>query len=214
MQAWRGHYKYNAWGWDRTTRKCCGAAQWATQRIAASYRTLADFYEQVAQQVGIGGTGALLRLLCVHDELPLGRHNPCLAAPVAATLALSCLPSAQLAEDLAAAEARRPPVIAVQPTLHLELPEALQQAPPRLDMCSECAKFVEQVGGAGAGVGGRGLSMSYGCHGMPEPGPSTSAEPEPPACCSRRWSWPRRAVGGLLTIGETLSGGGQQEQQR
>ena len=58
MQASMRKYKYAALGWDRTTRKCCGAAHWATQRIAASYHALEDFYEQVAQQVGIGGTGA------------------------------------------------------------------------------------------------------------------------------------------------------------
>ncbi|PRW51065.1 hypothetical protein C2E21_5492 [Chlorella sorokiniana] len=98
-QAKRHKYKYGALAWDRHTRMCCGAAQWATQRIAASYHALADFYEQVVQQ---------------------------------------------RVEDLAAAEARRQPIIAAQPTLHLELPEALQQPPPRLDMCSECAKFVQQ----------------------------------------------------------------------
>ncbi|PRW57158.1 hypothetical protein C2E21_4338 [Chlorella sorokiniana] len=49
-----------------------------------------------------------------------------------------------MAEDLAAAEARRLPVIAAQPTLRLELPEALQQAPSRLDMCSKCARAVQQ----------------------------------------------------------------------
>ena len=158
MQAWRRNYKYNAWGWDRTTRQCCGAAQWATQRIAASYRALADFYEQVAQQVGIGSTGVLLRLLCVHALPPPGGLHPCLVAPLATTPALPCpvLPPAQMAEDLAAAEARRPAVIAAQPTLRLELPEALQQAPPRLDMCSECATLVQQVGGAGARLRGAG----------------------------------------------------------
>ena len=155
MQASRRKYKYAALGWDRTTRTCCGGAQWATQRIAASYHALEDFYEQVAQQVGIGSTGAVLRLLRLRDLLPLSRLNHCLAAQSAATPALPCpvLPAfAQMAEDLAATEARRPPVIAAQPTLRLELPETLQQAPPRLDMCSECAKFVQQVGrGRGRG---------------------------------------------------------------
>ena len=68
----------------------------------------------------------------------------------------ACLPPAQKAEELAAAEARRPPVIVAQPTLHLELPEALQQAPPRLDMCSECARTVQEVRRRkeGAGKGG------------------------------------------------------------
>ncbi|PRW56979.1 hypothetical protein C2E21_4339 [Chlorella sorokiniana] len=50
-----------------------------------------------------------------------------------------------MAEDLAAAEARHLPVIAAQPTLRLELPEALQQAPSRLDMCSKCARAVQQL---------------------------------------------------------------------
>ena len=71
MQALRRKYKWGAFGWERTTCKCCGAAQWATQRIAASYHALEDFYEQVTQQVGIGGTGTLLRLLCLRDLLPL-----------------------------------------------------------------------------------------------------------------------------------------------
>ena len=162
MQALRHRYKYAALGWDRTTRTCCGGAQWATQRIATSYRTLEDFYEQVTQMVRIGSTGPLLRLLCLRDLLPLGRLKHCLAAPLAATPALpcpalSCLARAQMAEGLAAAEARRLADFAVQPTLRLELPEALQQAPPRLDMCSECAKFVQQVGrGGSGGVGGAG----------------------------------------------------------
>ena len=153
----------------------------------------------------------MLRLLCLRDLLPLGRLNHCLAAQRAATPALPCpvLPAfAQMAEELAATEARRPPVIAAQPTLRLELPETLQQAPPRLDMCSECAKFVQQVGGAGAGVGGRRLSTRRGCHGMPEPAPSASAEPELPACCPRRWSYLRSSAGGLLTFIETLFGAG------
>jgi hypothetical protein len=99
-QALKHKYKCSAACWDRDPRQCCGAARWATQRIAESYRALSDFYEQVAQQ---------------------------------------------MAEDLAAAEARRLPVIAAQPTLRLELPEALQQAPSRLDMCSKCARAVQQV---------------------------------------------------------------------
>jgi hypothetical protein len=99
-QALRNTYKYGAIGWDLDTRQCCAAAQWAKQRIAASHRALAAFYEQVVQQ---------------------------------------------REEDLAAAEARRMEVVAVQPTVRLELPEALQQAPPRLDMCSECAQNVQQM---------------------------------------------------------------------
>jgi hypothetical protein len=99
-QAARVKYKYRATGWDLDTRQCCAAAQWAKQRIAASYRAQAAFYEQVVQQ---------------------------------------------REEDLAAAEARRMEVVAAQPTLRLELPEALQQAPARLDMCSECSQNVQQM---------------------------------------------------------------------
>ena len=52
---------------------------------------------------------------------------------------------AQMTEELAAAEARRPAVIVAQPTLRLDLPGALQQAPARMDMCSECAKLLQKV---------------------------------------------------------------------
>ena len=58
-------------------------------------------------------------------------------------------PPLQVREELAAAEARRPAVIAAQPSLRLNLPEALQQAPPRLDMWSVCARRLEQVGRVG-----------------------------------------------------------------
>ncbi|PSC74215.1 N-acyl-phosphatidylethanolamine-hydrolyzing phospholipase D [Micractinium conductrix] len=51
----------------------------------------------------------------------------------------------QVTEELAALDARRPAFIAVQPALHLDLPEALQQHPPRLDMCSKCADWIEQM---------------------------------------------------------------------
>ncbi|PSC69258.1 expressed protein isoform A [Micractinium conductrix] len=51
----------------------------------------------------------------------------------------------QVAEELAAAEARRPAALVVQPTLHLDLPEALQHPPPRLDMCSSCALLVKEA---------------------------------------------------------------------
>ena len=70
------------------------------------------------------------------------------------TSAGHCLPPPaplQVREELAAAEARRPAVIAAQPSLRLNLPEALQQAPPRLDMCSKCARQLEQVGRGGGG---------------------------------------------------------------
>ena len=58
MQAARRTYEYDAWCWDGTTLQCCGAAPWVTQRIAASNRALADFYEQVTQQVGIWRRGS------------------------------------------------------------------------------------------------------------------------------------------------------------
>ncbi len=79
--------------------------------------------------------------------LLLGRKK-CLHASQPALPALRPAP-AQVTEELAAAEARRQAVIAAQPALRLALPEALQQAPPRLDMCSECAQMVQQVGRAG-----------------------------------------------------------------
>ena len=31
---------------EASTRQCCAAAQWAAQRVAASYRAMADFKEQ------------------------------------------------------------------------------------------------------------------------------------------------------------------------
>lgn len=51
----------------------------------------------------------------------------------------------QFAEMLAAAEARRVEVVVAQPSLRLQLPEALQQSPPRLDMCSKCARSLEEI---------------------------------------------------------------------
>lgn len=51
----------------------------------------------------------------------------------------------QITEELAAAEARRPAVIAARPAVHLDLPEPLQQQPPRLDMCRKCAGWIEQM---------------------------------------------------------------------
>lgn len=55
-------------------------------------------------------------------------------------------PRLQMAENLAAAEARRRPALLVQPTFRLILPEALQHPPPRVDMCSVCAQKLEEVG--------------------------------------------------------------------
>lgn len=70
-----------------------------------------------------------------------------LLLPIANPHPKTCLtpPRAQVAEELAAAEARRPAALVVQPTLHLDLPEALQHPPPRLDMCSSCALLVKEV---------------------------------------------------------------------
>ncbi|KAI7845009.1 hypothetical protein COHA_001375 [Chlorella ohadii] len=51
----------------------------------------------------------------------------------------------QSSEELAAAHARRPAVIAAEPMLRLELSGTLQQVPPRMDMCSECAQLLEQL---------------------------------------------------------------------
>ena len=66
---------------------------------------------------------------------------------------LTCprLPPPQIKEELAAAEARRPALIVAQPALRLDLPAALQQPPPRLDMCSVCAGRFQKVGHWGAG---------------------------------------------------------------
>ena len=78
--------------------------------------------------------------------MPLARPRARLHAHC---MPLSCSPSAlvsaQITEELAAAEARQPAVINVQPTLRLDLSGALQQPPARVDMCSACAKLVQEV---------------------------------------------------------------------
>ena len=94
MQATRLAYKCGVWSWDRTTRQCCGAAPWATQRIAASYRALADFYEQVTQQVGNwrrGSAGAAV--VSARPASCLAGSSAQVAAQPAATPA--CQPAAQ-----------------------------------------------------------------------------------------------------------------------
>ncbi|KAL4447526.1 hypothetical protein ABPG75_004745 [Micractinium tetrahymenae] len=53
--------------------------------------------------------------------------------------------SQQITEELAAAEAWRPAGIVAQPTLRLDLPGALQQPPPRVDMCSGCAGWIQEL---------------------------------------------------------------------
>ncbi len=52
----------------------------------------------------------------------------------------------QSTEEVAAAQARRKAVIVAEPMLRLELSGELQQAPPRMDMCSECAQLLQEVG--------------------------------------------------------------------
>ncbi len=59
--------------------------------------------------------------------------------------ASTALPPLQVKEELAAAYARRTPVLVAEPALCLELPEELQQPPPRLDMCSACARLIQEV---------------------------------------------------------------------
>ena len=50
-QAELSQFKRIAAAWDSSTRQCCAAAQWAAQRVAASWRALADFKEQEIVQV-------------------------------------------------------------------------------------------------------------------------------------------------------------------
>lgn len=52
----------------------------------------------------------------------------------------------QAAEELLAAQQGRAPALVVLPSLQLVLPDALRDEPARLDMCSACAKLLEQVG--------------------------------------------------------------------
>ncbi|KAI7837202.1 hypothetical protein COHA_008993 [Chlorella ohadii] len=51
----------------------------------------------------------------------------------------------QSTEEVAAAQARRRAVIVAEPMLRLELSGELQQAPPRMDTCSECAQLLQEV---------------------------------------------------------------------
>ena len=113
----------------------------------------------------------------------------------------------QIKEELAAAEARRLAVIAAQPALRLDLPAALQQPPPRLDLCSVCAGRFEKVrlrvGWVGGGseqlgavdtvcsqTGQHGLRLvDYlqlaclrSCHALPESSLAMEANCQWPAC--------------------------------
>ena len=71
--------------------------------------------------------------------MPHGCLHPLLSRPAPAP------PPPQTEEELAAAYARRKPVLVAEPALCLELPEELQQQPPRLDMCSACAWLLQEV---------------------------------------------------------------------
>ena len=68
---------------EASTRQCCAAAPWAAQRVAASYRAMADFKEQEIVQVwgsaGSTGVAALPRVLAVLPRL-LSLLKLCLAA--------------------------------------------------------------------------------------------------------------------------------------
>ncbi|PSC75663.1 enzyme of the cupin superfamily isoform B [Micractinium conductrix] len=95
-------------------------------------------------------------------------------------------------EELAAAEARRPAVIAAEPTLHIDLSEALQQQQPRVDMCRACARWLEQMelteGSCSAYAGAiqqhfqeRGMQVAPGAAaGSPEAAAAATAAPGMP----------------------------------
>ena len=59
-QAKLRQFKNGAARFEASTRQGCAAAQWAAQRVAASYRAMADFKEQEIVQVG-GNAGAEAR---------------------------------------------------------------------------------------------------------------------------------------------------------
>jgi hypothetical protein len=134
------------------TRECCAAAGWVRQRVAASEWAVHDYYCQEIQQVRHGGWSgagqglavlpapsrpALSSLTCITDHIPASAGHS-LPAPLPPR-------ALQIKEELAVAQARRPAVIAAQPALRLHLPAALQQPPPRLDICSMCARRFEKV---------------------------------------------------------------------
>ena len=144
--------------------ECCAGAGWVRQRMAASYRAQHDYVSQYIQQVG-PGRGAALQLAAQCACLPSPTHLhgefaallPCawpraLHPPPAHTAVPCPGPLPQLNEEYAAAQARRRAALVAQPTLRLNLPEALQHPPPRLDLCSECAGKIEQVRRMGASM--------------------------------------------------------------
>ena len=154
LQARAAKYANYAVGyaWPAPWQQCCAAAAWVRQRAAASYRALHDFYSQIIQQVRHGSVKRWQGVpACSVPQVA----SPTFPAPAARPyLTGSTLPAPyplQGTEELAAAQARRPAVIAAEPTLHLDLSGALQQQPPRLDMCRACARWLEQVGRRGAG---------------------------------------------------------------
>ena len=125
-----------------TGRNCCAASDWVRQRTAASRHAVLDYYQQCVVQVR-GGAGQVLHMGCLLFHL-----RPWLLACAVRQPACPAPPQPQLTEQLAAAEARRPVDVVVQPVLRLGLPEALQQQPLWMDLCHECAKHLEQVGGS------------------------------------------------------------------
>lgn len=95
------------------------------QADAERYDRSASLFEQPAAQECCAGTAWVRQRL---------------AASYRALHDYICQLMQQVSEELAAAEARRPAALMVQPTVRLALPEALQQQPPRVDMCSGCAE--------------------------------------------------------------------------
>ena len=207
-QAQLHEFRFGAASCEASTRQCCAAAQWVAQRLAASYRARADFKEQDIVQVG-GSAGAEAARGCAASRAR------CAASPALPPQALPCcclvspslprpaLCPCQLTEELAAAQARRQAVIAAQPALRLHLPEALQQVPPRLDWCSECAQMVQQVGRGCARQGWGGATRADGA--LPGPWPSPHRLPAPLAC---RWSCVRSPAGIMQTLSETQCSSG------
>jgi len=95
-------------------------------------------------------------LFVVHPSPDL---PPCLSS--SAALPLPPPPHVeQSTEEVAAAQARRKAVIVAEPMLPLELSGELQQAPPRMDMCSECARLLQEVGGGWLFIVGRGAGAA------------------------------------------------------
>ena len=153
------HFDWIA-AWERpVTHQCCAAARWVRLRLAASSRARHAYYCQLIEQVGICGEAELLagpanlRLPSCHvagaallPPLALCLSHGLVASPLQLQGTHIVPDASQVKEELVAAKERRPPVRLAEPALHLDLPAALQQPPPRLDMCSACARLIEQVG--------------------------------------------------------------------